>query len=96
MRSQTHGAMHRVNGSKLLEAKIYWLKGAKDPRAMDGLPVCVQIIGQPWGEEKVLAIMHIVDAALGPCGFGPGSWTPRKQVGGASNSQVIRVSGDRQ
>jgi Amidase len=72
------------NGSKLLEAKIYGPKGAYNPRAMDGLPVGVQIIGQPWGEEKVLAIMHVVDAALGPRGFGPGSWAPRKQVGGAS------------
>jgi Asp-tRNA(Asn)/Glu-tRNA(Gln) amidotransferase A subunit family amidase len=71
------------NGSKLLEKEIYGPKGAYDPNAMAGLPVGVQIIGQPWGEEKVLATMHVVDAALGPRGFGPGSWAPSKQVGGA-------------
>jgi Asp-tRNA(Asn)/Glu-tRNA(Gln) amidotransferase A subunit family amidase len=74
------------NGSKLLEAELYGPKGAYNPRAMDGLPVGVQIIGQPWGEEKVLAIMHVVDAALGPRGFGPGSWAPSKQAGGAQAS----------
>jgi amidase len=44
--------------------------------------VGVQVVGQPWGEEKVLAIMHVIDATLGPRGFGPGSWAPDKQVGG--------------
>jgi len=74
------------NGSKLLEAEIYGPKGAYNPQAMEGLPVGVQIIGQPWGEEKVISIMHIVDAALGPRGFGPGSWAPSKQAGGAQVS----------
>ena len=69
------------NGSHLLEKEIYGPEGAYNPSAMDGLPVGVQIIGQPWGEEKVLAIMHVVDAALGPRGFGPGSWAPSKQAG---------------
>lgn len=71
-------------GSKLLERELYGPKGAYDVRAMEGLPVGVQIVGEAWGEEKVLAIMHVVDAALGPRGFGPGSWTPGKQRGGAS------------
>jgi Asp-tRNA(Asn)/Glu-tRNA(Gln) amidotransferase A subunit family amidase len=70
------------NGSKILEKDIYGPKGAYNPSAMNGLPVGVQIIGQPWGEEKVLAIMHVVDTVLGPRGFGPGSWVPSKQVGG--------------
>ncbi|KAI9509118.1 amidase [Russula earlei] len=69
------------NGSKLIEGDIYGRKGAYDARAMEGLPVGVQIVGQPWEEEKVLAIMHVVDAALGPRGFGPGSWAPNKQSG---------------
>jgi Asp-tRNA(Asn)/Glu-tRNA(Gln) amidotransferase A subunit family amidase len=71
------------NGSKLLEAEVYGPKGAYNPRAMEGLPVGVQIIGQAWEEEKVLAIMHVVDAALGPRGFGPGSWAPNRQAGAA-------------
>jgi amidase len=70
------------DGSKLLESEIYGPKGAYDPSAMKGLPVGVQVVGRPWEEEKVLAIMHVVDAALGPRGFGPGSWAPSKQAGG--------------
>jgi amidase len=75
------------NGSKLLEAEVYGPKGAYNASAMAGLPVGVQIVGQPWEEEKVLAIMHVVDAALGPRGFGPGSWAPNKQTGGAHASE---------
>ena len=70
-------------GSKLLERELYGPKGAYDVHAMEGLPVGVQIVGEAWGEEKVLAIMHVVDAALGPRGFGPGSWAPGKQSGAA-------------
>jgi Asp-tRNA(Asn)/Glu-tRNA(Gln) amidotransferase A subunit family amidase len=43
---------------------------------MEGLPVEVQIIGEAWGEERVLAIMHVVDAAHG---FGPGTWGPGRE-----------------
>ena len=75
------------SGSKLLETEIYGPKGAYNPRAMEGLPVGVQIVGQPWGEEKILAIMHVVDAALGPRGFGPGSWAPSKQAGRADKDE---------
>ena len=74
------------NGSKLLENELYGPKGAYDVHAMEGLPVGVQIVGEAWGEEKVLAIMHVVDAALGPRGFGPGSWAPSKQRGAAAAS----------
>ena len=74
------------NGSKLLEGAMYGPNGAYDPQAMEGLPVGVQVIGEAWGEEKVLAIMHIVDAALGPRGFGPGGWAPNKQTGVAKKT----------
>jgi len=70
------------NGSKILEGDVYGPKGAYNAQAMEGLPVGIQVVGRPWEEEKVLAIMHIIDAALGPRGFGPGSWQPSKQVGG--------------
>ena len=70
------------SGSKILENELYGPKGAYDPSAMKGLPVGVQVVGRPWDEEKVLAIMHVIDAALGPRGFGPGSWAPNKQVRG--------------
>ena len=68
------------NGSKLLEKEIYGPKGAYDVQAMGGLPVGVQVVGRPWEEEKVLAIMHVIDGALGPRGFGPGSWKPESQA----------------
>jgi len=78
------------DGSRLLEGILYGTKGAYNPRAMAGLPVGVQIVGQPWGEEKVLAIMRVVDTALGPRGFGPGSWAPTKQAGAAHVSDSDR------
>jgi hypothetical protein len=74
------------DGSKLLENDIYGPKGAYNPSAMKGLPVGVQVVGRPWEEEKVLAIMHVIDTALGPRGFGPGSWAPSKQAGEAKGS----------
>jgi Asp-tRNA(Asn)/Glu-tRNA(Gln) amidotransferase A subunit family amidase len=74
-------------GSKLLERELYGPKGAYDVHAMEGLPVGVQIVGEAWGEEKVLAVMHVVDAALGPRGFGPGSWALSKQSGTVAFSE---------
>jgi Asp-tRNA(Asn)/Glu-tRNA(Gln) amidotransferase A subunit family amidase len=73
-------------GSKIFEGEIYGPTGVYDPFAMRGLPVGVQIVGRPWEEEKVLAMMHVIDIALGPRGFGPGSWAPSKQMGGAQIS----------
>lgn len=74
-------------GSKILEGDAYGSKGAYNARAMEGLPVGIQVVGQPWEEEKVLAIMHVIDTALGPRGFGPGSWHPTKQVGGQTSDK---------
>ena len=78
------------DGSTIIDGETYGPKGVYNPFAMRGLPVGVQVIGQPWGEEKVLAIMHVIDAALGPRGFGPGSWAPNKQLGGAQVSNKDR------
>jgi hypothetical protein len=36
------------------------------------VPVGVQIVGRRWEDEKVIGMMHVVDQALGPRGFGPG------------------------
>ena len=41
---------------------------------MDHFLAGVQIVGRNWEDEKVIAIMHVVDKALGPRGFGPGAW----------------------
>ncbi|EGO24971.1 hypothetical protein SERLADRAFT_370184 [Serpula lacrymans var. lacrymans S7.9] len=65
-------------GSPILESRMY--KGTEaiyNPGAMKGIPVGVQIVGKRWEDEKVIAMMHVVDAALGPRDFGPGSWRAR-------------------
>lgn len=31
-------------------------------------------MGRKWEDEKVIAIMHVVDRALAPRGFGPSAW----------------------
>ena len=61
--------------SKLFEERMYMGKNPiYDAKAMQGIPVGVQIVGKKWEDEKVLAMMRVVDDALGPRGFGPGSW----------------------
>lgn len=42
--------------------------------AHDCFLIGVQIVGRKWEDEKVVAIMHVVDKALGPRGFGPSAW----------------------
>ncbi|KAG2354872.1 hypothetical protein BDR07DRAFT_583976 [Suillus spraguei] len=67
--------------SKMFETRIYSGKNpVYDPKAMEGIPVGIQLVGKKWEDENVLAMMHVVDAALGPRGFGPGSWEPIKTV----------------
>ncbi|KLO17969.1 amidase signature enzyme [Schizopora paradoxa] len=66
-------------GSKLIESDVYRRKKnlAYDPEAMKGLPVGVQVVGKSWEDEKVVAMMKVVDDALGPRGFGPDAWQDR-------------------
>ncbi|KAG2354311.1 hypothetical protein BDR07DRAFT_1429889 [Suillus spraguei] len=67
--------------SKMFETRMYLGKNpVYDPKAMEGIPIGVQLVGKKWEDEKVLAMMHVVDAALGLRGFGPGSWEPIKTV----------------
>ncbi|PVF99329.1 amidase signature enzyme [Serendipita vermifera] len=64
-------------GSTIINGNVYGVNGVGgvyDPTKMKGLPVGVQVVGRKWEDEKVVAIMHVVDKALGPRGFGPGSW----------------------
>lgn len=53
-------------GSWILEKKIY---GGSDPAydagKMAGLPVGVQIVGRQFEDERVLALMKIVEGAMG-------------------------------
>ena len=61
------------HGSKLIEREAFEGKRpVYDPKKMANIPVGVQIVGKRWEEEKVIAMMHVVDQALGPRGFGPG------------------------
>ncbi len=55
-------------GSKIIESDLYRRKKdlVYDPEAMKGLPVGVQVIGKSWEDEKVVAMMKVVDDALGP------------------------------
>ncbi|KAF7310294.1 hypothetical protein MIND_00403400 [Mycena indigotica] len=48
---------------------------AYNAEKMAGMPVAVQVVGRKWEDEKVLAMMKVVDGALGPRGFGPGSFS---------------------
>ncbi|KDQ10331.1 hypothetical protein BOTBODRAFT_36235 [Botryobasidium botryosum FD-172 SS1] len=61
------------HGSSFLQGKLYDGPDAPyNPDKMKGLPIGVQIVGKAWEEEKVVAVMDLVDKALGPRGFGPG------------------------
>lgn len=70
------------HGSAFMERLLYGcldrnghgMGGYYDPKKMAGIPVGVQLVGKKWEEEKVLAMMEIVDHALGPRDFGPFSW----------------------
>ncbi|TFK25631.1 amidase [Coprinopsis marcescibilis] len=67
------------HGSSLLEHGIYHASDKiYDPERSKGMPIDVQIIGKKWEEEKLLAVMKLADEALGPRGFGPGSWELHK------------------
>lgn len=66
-------------GCKTFEDELYRKKGkySFNPEAMQGLPVGIQVVGRKWEDEKVIAMMHVVDKALGPRDCGPGIWRPR-------------------
>lgn len=68
-------------GSKIIESDLYRRKKdlVYDPEAMKGLPVGVQVIGKSWEDEKVVAMMKVVDDALGPRGFGPTAWQENRE-----------------
>ncbi|KAG7445163.1 amidase signature enzyme [Guyanagaster necrorhizus] len=59
----------------ILEDQLYrWKKPFYDPMPMKGMPVGIQVVAKKWEEEKVLAMMSVVDKALGEDrGFGPGA-----------------------
>ncbi|EKM81874.1 hypothetical protein AGABI1DRAFT_112104 [Agaricus bisporus var. burnettii JB137-S8] len=63
------------HGSKILEGGLFKGEGALyNPEEIEGMPLSVQVVGQRWEEEKVLAMMKTLDEALGADrGFGPGA-----------------------
>ena len=64
------------HGSVIWEGGLFtWKNGLYNPEEMKGIPVGIQIAGRKWEEKKLLAMMRVVDEALGKDrGFGPGSW----------------------
>lgn len=53
-------------GSWILNRKVYGTADpAYDAKKMQGLPVGVQIVGRQWEEERVLAVMKLVEASAG-------------------------------
>lgn len=65
-------------GSPIIEKRIYRNKNHwYDPQTLHSMPVGIQIVGKRWEDEKVLAMMKVVDAALGPRSFGPGAWVSK-------------------
>jgi len=67
--------------SKVCEQRVFGAGGVYDAETMNGLPVGVQVIGKRWEEEKVVALMGVVDEALGPSrGFGPSAWSKWKEA----------------
>jgi hypothetical protein len=57
--------LHNAKGSKLINKRVYVGSGAAyDADKMHGLPVGVQIVGPAWQEEKMIAMMRQVEAAL--------------------------------
>ncbi len=65
-------------GSSFMEDQLYRRKKPfYDPVPMKDMPIAVQVVGKRWDEEKVIAMMNIVDKALGDRGSGPGACTQK-------------------
>ncbi|KAF7320523.1 hypothetical protein HMN09_00136000 [Mycena chlorophos] len=65
-------------GGSPLAVPQYKNVAAYDPKKSAGMPVGIQVVGKKWEEEKVIAMMRVVEGALGDPrerGFGPGSFT---------------------
>ncbi|OCH93682.1 amidase signature enzyme [Obba rivulosa] len=74
------------HGSRVYERMLYeqgmtskFKNGYYDAKKMEGIPVGVQVVGRQWEDEKVLAMMRVVDDALGERGFGPLSWKGQRK-----------------
>lgn len=74
-------------GSPIVEAGLYTGSNALyNPSESAGMPINIQIAGRKWEEEKVLAMMYVIDQALGKDrGFGPGSWNHKVKTNGLSS-----------
>lgn len=61
--------------SPLIQRFLYKGDGAiYNADKMAGLPVGIQVVGKRWEDEKVIEMMKVIDSAIGPRDFGPGSW----------------------
>ncbi|KAJ8294955.1 Fatty acid amide hydrolase 1 [Rhodotorula toruloides] len=64
-------------GSPMVEKRVYGKGGVYDAKAMEGLPVGLQIVGMQYDEERVIELMKVVDEAVGKRGFGPGEFSKK-------------------
>ncbi|EAU90346.2 general amidase [Coprinopsis cinerea okayama7 len=64
------------HGSSVFERGLYYGSNKLyDPEMSEGMPVSIQLAGKRWEDEKVLAMMQVIDDALGKeRGFGPGAF----------------------
>jgi hypothetical protein len=66
--SFAHSEQLPIVASKLMNDRLYLKKGCyfNSPlvNEMVGMPVGIQIVGKKWEEEKVLAMMKVVEEAL--------------------------------
>ncbi|KAJ7090201.1 amidase [Mycena belliarum] len=72
----------RAPSPSLVESALYHGKNpVYDPIAMRGMPIGIQLVGRKWEDEKVLAMMRVVDDALGKDrGFGPANWDEQDKL----------------
>jgi amidase len=62
-----HGAFERATSSYVKPFNLAgWPAGSvRGGASPDGLPIGVQVVGMPWREDVVLAVMQVLETALG-------------------------------
>ena len=62
-----HGAFERATSSYVKPYNLAgWPAGSvRGGVSLDGLPIGVQVVGRPWREDVVLAVMQVLETALG-------------------------------
>ncbi|KAJ5232956.1 hypothetical protein N7468_005912 [Penicillium chermesinum] len=64
--AKASGDLHSVGGGKNADWEAYPPRNESDEFDYAGMPVCVQIIGGRFGEEKAAAVGEVVDQLMNP------------------------------